>query len=512
MARAILDQFGRPFARAPRDAAPAGRPGPFRLRRFESAETHRLNEAHWQNAHGQPINLDLLESLDTMRARTAYEEANNGLVAGVITTHAEDIVGPSGPTLRVESDDRAWDEAAEAVWRDWFAAPCPDPRFSGVALLKLWIRSLWKNGEFLAQLITSRHASGPVRLRLKPIHPSRLDTPLAQSGNPRVVMGIEFDDEGVPVRYWIADSPAPGRALSASLDYTPVPADLIIHEFIHWEEEQARGVPFLAPTLDDVADLRDLDKHEMDAAEAAALMGVAWYTEHPESTYIQVNETTDLERKQQWTGPPGWKPMQVKAEHPAPNLLEWRRERQADIGRPVAMPLMTIRLDASKHNYSSARFDGQNYHRAVRGIQMWLSGSPHQYGCMSWLFSQVIAEARFSDRRLRATPRNVMLRWLWPVPPHVDPTKERNAERIGLENGTLPFDAACAANGHDQEAVFRAERRTNEIRAEMGLPPLPPPGSYLRSAQPRGDEDDDEDDEPGGAKSPDEEDADAVLT
>lgn len=511
MGRAILDQFGRPMsAAARRETAPVGRPGPFALRRFEGAETNRLNSAHWQNAFGQPINSDLMQSLETLRARASYEEANNALVDGVITTHCEDVVGPSGPTLRVECESAAWANAAEALWRDWFAAPCPNPRFSGVALLKLWIRSLWKNGEFVGQVITSRSAAGPISMRVKPIHPRRLATPMAAVADPRVCMGIEFDAEGAPLRYWIADAAPAGQPLLAAMSYTPIPADLVIHEFVHHEEDQARGYPWIAPSLNTVADLRDLDEHVMDAAEVAAIMGVAWYTEHGDATYIQVNESTEIERRTQWTGPPGWKPMQVKSEHPAPNLLEWRRERQAELGRPVAMPLMTIRLDASKHNYSSARFDGQNYHRAVRGIQMWLSGSPYQYGCLTWLFWQILAEARFSVPALRVAPGAVTLRWLWPAPPHVDPKKEREAERIGLENGTLPFDSACAANGYDQEAVFNAEQRTNALRESMRLPPLPPPGSYLRMAQPA-EPDPDDDDDDNENNDANEEETDAVL-
>lgn len=476
---------GRAKLAAPADAQ-RGQPGPFTIRRFEAAETNRLNRAHWQNATGQPINTDLLADLETLRARAAYEAANNGTVDGVIATHSEDVVGRDGPTLQVESEDAAWNEAAERVWRDWFYSPCPNPKFSGTQLLKLWIRTLWTCGEFVAQIVTDPSADGPVSLRLRPIHPRRLKTPFDRTGDPDVCMGIRFNLAGVPQQYFIED-PLPVDGMKPPTGaYTAIPPDLIVHEFLVREEDQARGYPWLSSALQPVADLRDYDDSTLDACRQATDTGITWYTEHPNATYIEVNESTEIQRRQQWTGPPGWKPMQIKPEHPTTNYVEYRREKQAEIGRSVSMPLMTIRLDSSNHNYSSARFDGQNYHRAVQGLQYWLSGTPRAYGCLSRLFWEVIGEARFSVPALRTKPKSVALHWQWNVPPHVDPQREAAAERTRMENGTLPFAAACAAAGTDEEAVFAAEARTNERRAARGLPPLPPPGTYLRVSNPTG--------------------------
>jgi len=489
----------------------AGQPGPFCLRRWEAAETNRLNRAHWQDVTGQSINLDLLTRLETLRTRSEYEAANNGLVQGIINTHAQDIVGSDGPTLQVQSDDTKWNEAAEGVWREWFYAPCPDPRISGAAWLKQAIHACWTAGDILAQLVTGTDQRGPVSLRVKPIHSRRLATPLDFLGDPGVFMGMRLSPEGAPRQYYV-QNPSPLGVGQVSLgDYTPIPPDLMVHEFLREEEDQLRGYPWLTGGLNPAADLRDYDDQVLDAARQAADAGIVWHTNHPQATYIEVNETTSIERRQQWTGPPGWQPTQIKPEQPSTNYVDYRRERQSEIGRPVCMPLMTIRLDSARHNYSSARFDGQNYHRAVAGLQMWLSGSPHSTGMLSRLFRLVVDEARFSVEPLRRRPPGVTLTWRWSVPPHVDPTKEAQAERIGLENGTLPFAMACAARGYDEETVFQAEVRTNQLRESMGLPPLPPAMSY-RSAPPASEEPGEKEDrEEEQDREEEEEEADATV-
>ena len=98
------------------------------------------------------------------------------------------------------------------------------------------------------------NADGPVAMRLWPAHPRRLATPIDLTGDPNVVMGIRFDAFGRPATYHIQDAAMNGQAAFA-LTSQPWPADLIIHEFIVDEEDQARGFPWITPSLNPAADL-----------------------------------------------------------------------------------------------------------------------------------------------------------------------------------------------------------------------------------------------------------------
>ena len=94
-------------------------------------------------------------------------------------------------------------------------------------------------------------------------------------------MGIQFDELDRPTRYWIADSRLPVRAGLST--YAPVPADLMIHEFIMEEEDQARGVPWLDTATQPSADLRDFDASVLRAARYQAALHGVLYTDHPDA-------------------------------------------------------------------------------------------------------------------------------------------------------------------------------------------------------------------------------------
>lgn len=476
--RAIRRLFRRRARAAPPEKLEKEDRGPHTVRRWESADTDRLNRAHWVNATGNSINVDLSEDLETLRVRSAFEAANNPMVEGVISTHQTDLIGHDGPQLQVVSDSPEYNEALEAAWRQWFSAPTTNSKISGAAMLRLWIRDLWLSGEILAQKVTKENVETACKLRLRLLPSRRLGTPAESVGDKDTMLGIRFDADGEPLAYWIS-KPERFGLYELTTDYQQVPAANIVHEFLLQEEDQARGVPWLACALDPIGELRDFDAQVLDAQRGAADHGVFWHTDHPDANFLEINtaETTEIPRRQQQVGPPGWKPSQLQPNQPSAQYVPYRRERQAEIGRPASMPLMMIRLDSSGHNYSSARFDGQIYYRALRAIQHWLSGSPQNRGVLNELVDAVARELELQEG-FPQRPANVRYEWTWPVPPHVDPAKEGLGERIGLENGTVSFADACMARGTDEETIIAKHLRTNQKLVAAKLPPLPPIGAY----------------------------------
>ncbi len=462
--RAIRLAFAAPRS-APVREEPNREAEPLTLRRWESARTTRLNRAHWQHATGQTINADLAADLETLRTRVTYEIANNPTLDGVIKTLSIDVAGDNGPTLQVKSSNPAYNKALEKHWKDVARNIDVRGRQALVDFLGLWVKNLFRCGEFIAQKVTDSSATTPVKLRLKGIDPRRLGTPGQLTGDPDVCLGVRQDANGKAVTYYIARPLRMGAFDLLGMAYDAVPAANILHEFIVTEDDQARGVPWMSVNLDSCADLRDYDAQVLDAARQAADWAVSLYTEHPDAEYIEVNESTDIERRSMSTCPPGWKPYTVTPPQPHISYVDYRTERQRDLGQPCGMPGMLIRKDSAKHSYSSARFDSQPYQRGVSSLQSWL-----ERRTLNPLLADVQKEAQFID--LPSAPADLTISWIWPKPKHVDEEKEAQGENIRLRNRTLPWSQIVIEGGDDPDVVEQ-QLIEDEARFERigGVPP-----------------------------------------
>jgi lambda family phage portal protein len=409
--------------------------------------------------------------------------ANNPILEGIVNTYATDVVGQQGPRLQVHSSNPQYNERLEKLWRTWFANPDINGVLSGPDVLRLWVRALFPKGEYLTQIVTDPQAKGPVQMRLHCLDADLLETPPSLAGDAHVALGVRRTKTGRPTQYYLRDEEPMGAYRILTAKHTPLPADVVLHGFVPLEPGQARGVPWLAVMLQVIADLRDYDTEVLAAARVAANQALWFYTDHPDAPYMHVNESTDIERGTASTAPPGWKPFALSPTQPATNYVSYRTERLRELGRPINMPLMMVRLGSEDHNYSSARFDGQIYQRGI--------------GCAQTMFErplnrcvdEVAREAELA-RALPPRPADVSYVWLHNKPPHVDPSKEANAERTYLENGTLTLEEALAAQGKDLDEHLEALRRINQALEKIGVklvwqyvPPAPVmPGEEVGSA------------------------------
>jgi len=346
--------------------------------------------------------------------------------------------------------------------------------------MRLWIRALFAAGEFLDQFITLPDAPGPVKLRLLPIAPDRLFTPPEFLGDHSVAMGVRRDLQNRrPLCYYISQPYVMGAFEVRTGEFLEIPYRDLLHGFLMMEEDQVRGVPWLAPCLDAIGELRDYVDSTLDAARAAADWGVYIYSDSTDIPGLQMlaqQTPPDMpfERQQERYLPPGWKPEQVNPQQPPGNWDMFYKSRVQEIGRCVNMPLMMMLLDSSSHNYSSARFDGQLYWRGIGYVQGTILGRG-----LDRVEEEVAHEAELAylagdHRGLKPRPPGqVQRRWLWPVAPHVDPTKERNADRIALENGDTTYADLCARNNRDWVQVVAERKRINEALQAAGLPLIP---------------------------------------
>ena len=357
-------------------------------------------------------------------------------------------------------------------------------------ILDLWLRSLWSAGEYLAQIIVDKDAEGAVKMRLLCLHARRLGTPMDKAGDSTVFMGVKRNKLGKPLAYMIGVPPDRITEGVLPTDFDEIKAEDIIHEFRVLEPGQVRGLPWLVTGLQPIANLRDFDESVMEAARAAAEHGFLLSTKHPEAGYLEVNESAPIEKGMMTTLPPGWEPTQMIPQQPSTGYIDFKDEQLRKIGRPAGMPLMMIKLDSRKHNYSSARFDGQIYERATKKLRAWLARTT--LNRLVDLVAVELKRAPNEGERLAERPAEVKYYWNWPAFPHVDPAKEDKATTERLKNTTSTMRDECAARGKDWEDVLTQQQREQKRREELGLPPLAELLGVKATEEPDKDEDDDE--------------------
>lgn len=452
--------------------------GEITARHWDGAQLDRDKNVQWCLADGRHINSALIDHLDTLQKRCLFESRVNPIVEGTIETHKSDVVGKDGPKLQVQTDDDAFNEAAEKVWKQEFAGNCDAAGKQSLGdFLKQSIESMWNVGSTFAQIVNDTESETLLQTKLHPITVRRLMTPYEKTGNPLHILGVERNKMGRARAYHVTEETDDYRyGYPLSFVTERIPARDAICEFKIHQEGQVLGFPWLASSLQVLEDLRGYDQAVLDAAKTAAIMAIfAYSTGELANDPPSVDPSDPLRFKSGAVNflPSQWRTEMLNPTQPAQNHGEYRSERQRELGRPVGMPLMQIRLDSSGHNYSSARFDAQIYNRANQSLQNWL-----ERRILKRMFKLVMQEAMLMGI-LPARPIDIeAVQWNWDQPPHVDPVKEAMAERLRLENKTLSPQQACASHGLDFEQLAKDWKRANDTLEANGLPPMlgPVPG------------------------------------
>ena len=453
--------------------------GPAQVRRWDGASTTDFNAEQWANVTGNTINDDLVSYLPTLIDRCTFEISTNDTLAGMVSTHATDTVGPGGPTWQVYPrrpivDDKVRDEftayisEAEDVLQEWSEHCDYNSELSLAEILHLAVQQQWATGNSFQQIVTARSDSqNPVSIALHSIHAERiLKNPSFLIGKGRYCLGIERDEYGKRINYSVMPPNELG-SFAFSKDQKPIPASQIIHHMRTEEPGQIAGVPWLASGLESVGDIRQFDKSTMKAAQLAASLAIVFEDQWETSPVVKGAGSSPIKwgLSQILQAPKGKQAKQIDPKHPSQNYTEFRSERWRDVARSVNMPLMIARLDSKDHSYASARMDRQLYWRSLEREQFAIEKR------LMPVLTSVLREAELR-RIIRARPVSVKIGGLFQVPPHVDPAKEANARATDLATMSRSLiDIWAEAGIRPAEAVDKLRRTMDsldEVRPGLG--------------------------------------------
>lgn len=449
-------------------------------RSYDAAATNRFNVNYWIYADSKDADSLIFADLATLRNRARYEVRNNSYAKGIIETKANDIVG-SGPRLQMATGGKDTDREIEDKFYQW-SENCD---FSGRLSLAEIIRlagSLQQDESGEAFIVFQNENSKEnwltykpqVTLRLAVIEPDRVTTPLSQAVsiyNSKMKAGIELDDNGRPIFYYISKK-HPGSAFNISYgEYDKIPAYQVIHLYRQDRPGQSRGVPWLTPALPLFAQLRRYTTAVVRAAEKAASISAIIETSITEGDedQLEVGDEIEIPQDSILTIPGGNKLTQMKPEQPSSNYKEFKAEILNEIGRCLNMPYNVVAANSAEYNYASGRLDWQVYFRFIKTIRSWLVRVALNRIFFTWL-----REAMLTRNYLRYPPSLQLLKtiiptWVWPGAEHVDPVKEAAAQKIRLGNLTTSLAAEYALQGKDWERELQQVKKELELIELLGL-------------------------------------------
>ena len=220
-------------------------------RSFQAAETPAWTDS-WSTHIGE-LNEVLARQLPILRSRSRGLGRDNEWANAYLTQLDDNVLGVTGIRLQMQlklpngEPDLATNRRIEDGWaRFCQRGACEvSGKLNWREVESLALSTLARDGEMVNR---HRAGSGPCVYRVQMIYPALLDVSVHREyGGHRVRMGVELDDDGVPLFYWLRAS----RAGDAPSDYTTVgrhlrvPARDMAHHFITTEVDQIRGIPWL---------------------------------------------------------------------------------------------------------------------------------------------------------------------------------------------------------------------------------------------------------------------------
>lgn len=446
---------------------------------------------------------DLLNELPIITPRARDLVRNNPIGSGAKQTLTDNIIGsqlrlsaqPKYRLLKWEKDQAsAWASATEDQFSTWAeTTECDAARTQTLlGLSTLSLGGSLMNGDALALVMWLPRPGSVWSTRLQTVESDRLATPPWLRNSKKLRGGVEIDQYGAPVAYWIMKKhPGDNHGyLSANQDdwervpaFTPWGRRRVIHLFDKDRSGQSRGKSIFTAVMREFKVAGDYLGHELQAAASNALIAAFLESDlDPQSVaeifgldqesalsyWKTVSEKTH--RKKMEGGmmlnlPLGTKLSGFNPNRPNTAFNGFMESVMRHIAAGLNMPYELLMKDFSKVNYSSARAALLEAWRFFQSKRKWLQDhwlNPI-YEC--WLeeainLGRVEAPAYYENRYAYTSNR-----WVFSGRGWVDPVKEAKGSQMRMELSLSTQQDECAEQGKDYQEV--QDQRIRELVEAM---------------------------------------------
>lgn len=469
------------------------------LRSYQGGEANRLT--NHKRPKNQAADSELMGPFgaDALRAWARALVRDNAYAWNVVDTIVSNVIG-DGITLQstVETKDgediENVNDQRDKVFSKWCEVADINGELTFAEIQILAKREMVEAGEVLLRKIntpgkTYRGITRPVPFALELIEADRLSlerdtfsTRVNRENGNRIIRGIELDDKGKPVAYWIY----PEHPNSPYSVRNQTPERIVAAEIIHLYRKdrvgQTRGVSWFAPIMSWMRDLGVYVDNEIQASAVASCFGIVIKSETPIGSLLPPSDedtTDDSGNSLEYLEPamvsrlrPGESIESINPGRPNSASEPWINLMLRGICAGTGTNYEAIAKDFSKTSYSSSRSskleDRPRYKRNQNYIVNHLCLPVWDEFCNA--AARVNLEGFPTSVELLDDRRGVApVEWQLPEQEWVDPTSEENAAQSSIDGFTNTFQNVLGSKGLSYRAVFYQRAKEEQLRLKLGL-------------------------------------------
>jgi lambda family phage portal protein len=423
------------------------------------------------------VNDEIFRSLTALRTRSRELANNNDYAKKYLTLQKTNVIGPQGIQLQVQavggvSDRRA--SAIEQAWDDWGKAPDVTGKLSWLDVQNLIIESVARDGEALVRLV--KGYNNPYRFAVQVLDADLLDVNYhATNGDNRVVMGVEVDDWGKPMAYWLYKDHPQATIGVKNRERVRVPASEIIHIYSVWRPGQMRGIPWMHAGMTRLNMLGGYEEAELVAARCGASK-MGFFTRNDQfegydgDTREADGQLIDESTPGAWINlPNGVTPHEYDPNHPNANFGTFVKGILRGVASALGISYNSLANDLEGVNFSSIRAGLLEDRDGFMGTQQWFIDHVCQPIYAAWLDMGTLTGVVDPSRVPALLKASVWQgrRWGW-----VDPLKDMQANLLAVRMGVTSIDDVIRGTGRDPDAVVGNIAKSRDRYTSNGLTPI----------------------------------------
>jgi lambda family phage portal protein len=404
--------------------------------------------------------------------KSRFFEQNNAIMNRLGDLFESYTVG-SNFSVQPASSDPAWNLKAKKWWDIWSRYPDISSRQSFGTLMSQAARGWFFDGESF--ILLTKGESGKPRLQL--LEAQSIATPVGMESDLTIFDGIRFDPRtGRAIAYFIGNEKTQGNLT----DVRSIGSDSVVHIYEPNRAGQLRGLPFVSCVINDLHDLDDLQKLEMEACKLGASVAQIVKTVSGEiqasslrsGGISQTGQNTAENYYEQVFGSAvkvlknGDSFEQFATERPGVNMREYWRQLTEKVCAGVGIPYVLVYPESMQ---------GTVYRGALDMSAVWFK-SRHQVmsSAARRIYEYVMEYAIKSDPTLNDAPSDwYEVAITAPRSPNVDVGRNSAAQLAELEAGIVTYDEVYGARGLDWRSSLESKAQqalfVRQLAGKYGL-------------------------------------------